>query len=70
MISLLKRHWRSLTCFVCGLVVAIAFSFTTPDQQPATASVQIPTQTVVKPIIVGHPDAYYSHEEPNFYQYQ
>ncbi|WP_414579332.1 hypothetical protein [Anabaena sp. CCY 9402-a] len=70
MISLLKRHRRSLACFLSGLVVAIIFSFTTPDQKPATASVQIPTQVAAQPMLLGHPDFYYSHEESNFYQYQ
>ncbi|HIK07939.1 MAG TPA: hypothetical protein IGS40_25170 [Trichormus sp. M33_DOE_039] len=70
MILLLKRHWRLLACFLSALVMAVVFSFATPAQKPAIATVQIPTQSVVKPIIVGHPDAYYSHEEPNFYQYQ
>ncbi|MBD2361656.1 hypothetical protein H6G36_10770 [Anabaena minutissima FACHB-250] len=62
MISLLKRHRRSLACFLSGLVVAIVFSFATPDQKPANASVQISTQVAAKPILVGHPDFYYSHE--------
>lgn len=68
MISLLKRHRRLLAGFVSGLVVAIVFSFVTPDRQPTIASIQIPTQVAIKPVIVGHPDSYYSHQEPNFYQ--
>ncbi|MCF4970257.1 hypothetical protein [Nostoc sp. CMAA1605] len=68
MISLLKRHWRVLTGFIFGLMATIIFSFATPNQQPVTASVPTQNQIQAQSLDFGHPDFYYSHEEPNFYQ--
>ncbi|MBD2498956.1 hypothetical protein [Nostoc sp. FACHB-280] len=73
MISLIKRHWRLLACFLSGLVFTVALSWKMPVQQqiafkPVYTQVPIPEnqsptneQTLLSPFAAEH-------LEHNFYQ--